>query len=330
MRRAVQWSVFLPLQALGSPFGAVGAAMTGVRGLSTSRRRGVSFTAAQVIQPRWLLHHLGLRDDPRTVALLRHMPDDADLGRWMMFAPTLLAHRLTGFVPPGATPTEGLPLAGLLTRRIHEFDRIFRSAVERVEQVVVMGAGFDLRILEHTEGRPVRAFEVDQASTQALKLEVMEKASIAHDWVTYLPVDFRTESWVDTLVAGGFDPSRPTYFHWESVSLYLDEVVVRDTLRKMGELAAPGSILAQDVYATAVTHPRSALLGAAVRSVALVGEPVKFGLDLSGDVREAADELLAGSGFATAECIAIGGRSWLRRDPVYAIVVAEKPVATAR
>ncbi|MEM1414356.1 MAG: SAM-dependent methyltransferase [Myxococcota bacterium] len=323
MRSALQWSVFLPLQALGAPLGAVGGAVTGARGLAATRRRGVSFTAAAGIEPRWLLHQLGVRSDPRTVALLRHMPAEAELGRWMMFGPAVLAHRLTGFLPPGVTPSEAGP-ASLLTRRLHELDRIFAAAVPRVEQVVVLGGGFDLRILELTENQPVRAFEVDQAETQALKLEVMAKAGIAHEWVTYLPVDFRTESWVDTLLADGFDPTRPTYWHWESVSLYLDEAVVRETLRKIGELSATGSILAQDVYGTALTRPRSPLLGAAIHSVAMIGEPVKFGLDLSGDVRAAAEGLLEGSGFTLTEHIPVRA-SRLRRKPVYAIVVGEKP-----
>ena len=313
--------MFLPLQALGAPLGALAGVVTGARGLAATRRRGVSFTAAAVIEPRWLLHQLGVRSDPRTVAMLRHMPAEAELGRWMMFGPTLLAHRLTGFVPPGLGPRAHGP-ASLWTRRIHAFDRIFAEAVPRVEQVVVLGGGFDLRILELTEGEPVRAFDVDQKETQALKLEVMGKAGIAHDHVTYLPVDFRREAWVDTLRQGGFDPSRPTYWHWESVSLYLDEAVVRETLRQIGELSAPGSVLAQDVYGTALTRPRDPLLGAALRSVAMIGEPVKFGMDLSGDVRARAEDLLAGTGFALTECIPLRP-SPVHRDPVYAILVGE-------
>jgi O-methyltransferase involved in polyketide biosynthesis len=45
----------------------------------------------------------------------------------------------------------------------------------------------------------VKVFELDQGKTQNLKIATMKKAGIEYDWVTYIPVDFKKESWVEKL-----------------------------------------------------------------------------------------------------------------------------------
>ena len=42
-----------------------------------------------------------------------------------------------------------------------EFDRSMKRNLNRVDQVVVMGAGFDLRVLKYTDGKNVKVFELD-------------------------------------------------------------------------------------------------------------------------------------------------------------------------
>ncbi len=61
------------------------------------------------------------------------------------------------------------------------FDRIMEKNVENVEQVVIMGAGFDLRVLKYTEGKNVKVFELDQENTQNLKIETMKK--MGEPWI---------------------------------------------------------------------------------------------------------------------------------------------------
>jgi O-methyltransferase involved in polyketide biosynthesis len=55
-----------------------------------------------------------------------------------------------------------------------------------------------------------------------VKVETLKKAGIEHDWITYIPVDYATESWVDNLLEAGFDKTKKTLFLWQSVSLYLE------------------------------------------------------------------------------------------------------------
>ena len=115
----------------------------------------------------------------------------------------------------------------------------------------IPGAGFDLVALHFTRGKNVEVFELDQTATLQVKVETLDKAGIAHDWITYVPVDYSSESWVDKLVTTGFDRTKKTLFLWQSVSLFLEPDAVKKTLREMAGLCAEGSIIAQDFYSRA-------------------------------------------------------------------------------
>lgn len=85
-------------------------------------------------------------------------------------------------------------------------------------------------------------FELDQAKTQQLKRDLLQKAGIDTAHVTYIEVDFSTKQWYEKLEASGYDPTKKTLFLWEGVTLYLAEEDVRNTLREMKAHAAAGSV----------------------------------------------------------------------------------------
>lgn len=116
------------------------------------------------------------------------------------------------------------------------------------DELTPIGGGYDLRVLKYLKGKNLKVFGLDQEKTQNLKIGTMDKAGIAHDWITYIPIDFRNESWVEKLIENGFDKTKKTFFLLESVSLYLDNDVVMDTLKKMADLSVKGSVIAKDFY----------------------------------------------------------------------------------
>ena len=67
------------------------------------------------------------------------------------------------------------------------------------------------RVLKYTKGKNVKVFELDQGKTQNLKIATMKKAGIEYDWVTYIPVDFKKESWVEKLTQNGIDRTKRTF-----------------------------------------------------------------------------------------------------------------------
>jgi methyltransferase (TIGR00027 family) len=71
-------------------------------------------------------------------------------------------------------------------------------------------------------GTRVRCFEIDTPETQAFKRETLKRAGVDNARVTYAPADFLEEDWLENLLDAGFEPNKPRFFLWESVTMYLD------------------------------------------------------------------------------------------------------------
>ena len=195
--------------------------------------------------------------------------------------------------------------------------------VDEMEQIVLPGAGFDLIALQFTKGKKVKVFELDQVNTLNIKVETLKKAGIKHDWITYIPVDYANESWVDKLLGAGFDRTKKTLFLWETVSMFLDADIVKETLRKMADLCADGSIIAQDFYSKAFVLGEYSIIAKRQNSmIENMGEPLKFGIDMSNDPKAAVESFLRECGLKMTEFIQFGEK--LDIEPFYCIVEAEK------
>lgn len=325
MLKFFQFLVFLVWQIFFLPFAILGGLLAVYFEMVVSKKLGVSFTAGQAIQPRWTMHYFAVRSDPNTVAFMKHLPIESHLGFLGMFGAALLANRICGYIPSFTQiPEHGKEtLTNFINSRTVLFDQIMEKYASEVEQIVIMGGGFDLRILQLTGDGTARVFEVDQEKTQAMKLETIQKAGLSNDWITYITVDFREESWVANLLAHGFEPTKKTYFHWESVSLYLEEDVVRDTLSKMSALSSKGSILAQDFYSKSFIAGDTYLMRKAIQLVEKMGEPWLYGIDMSGDVKTSIEALVNEFKFQVSEVSQFGHRG-KKGKPFYAITVCEK------
>jgi len=135
------------------------------------------------------------------------------------------------------------------------------------EQVVILGAGFDTRALRLVPDR--RVFELDVTETLALKRERLPQIPSR-----LVPVDFEREPFEDRLRAAGF-ADEPAVFVWEGVTSYLSAEAVDSTLRSIAALSTLGS----RVVFTYLDRSGGRGLGAAARTVRLVGEPFSFGFD---------------------------------------------------
>ncbi|MBW1881563.1 MAG: SAM-dependent methyltransferase [Deltaproteobacteria bacterium] len=326
MTKTLQFLVFLVLQILFLPLAILGMIPAVYKEMVVSRKLGASFTAGQAIQPRWIMHYFGTREDEATVAFIKAFPIESHWGFLGVMGAAIVANRICGYTPGLAkVPEPGREtLMTFLPARVVHNDRLAKRSMERVEQVVLMGAGFDLRVLELSRGTDLEVFELDMDKTQQLKLATMKAAGIAYDHVTYVPIDFRHEDWMDKLIEAGFDSTKTTYFHWESVNSYLEEDVVRETLRKMAELCASGSVVVQDFYSTTLlTGAASSGFGSTGRIVAWMGEPWRFGIDMSKDAKATIEALLDEYGLVVKEVVLCGAKDE-STPPFYAIVEAVK------
>jgi methyltransferase (TIGR00027 family) len=215
------------------------------------------------------------------------LPNVSHLGLRLVTGPTLLAHRLTGYVPRiyrypygGVPPMKDQPAA-----RTTFFDAALERHLAGIDQLVILGAGFDTRAYRLPVDARVQCFEIDEPRTQAFKLEMLKKASIDTSRITYVPADFEEEDWLEKLVEAGFEQDMPSFFLWEAVTMYLDREAVESTLRKIASTAT-GSVVAFDYFSAELIEERSLFMGYARAVISATGEPWKFGIDNSPPMRK--------------------------------------------
>jgi methyltransferase (TIGR00027 family) len=157
-------------------------------------------------------------------------------------------------------------------------DALARAVARGTGQFVILGAGLDTFAYRnpYPEGT-LRVFEVDHPATQAWKRRKLRNASIAVPAsVSYVPVDFERDALADRLAAAGFDASRPAFFSWLGVTMYLTDEAFASTLTLVAG-SGPGGGVAFD-YGAARSHlawtDRIALAWLS-RRVASAGEPFR-------------------------------------------------------
>ncbi len=325
MIKFFQIILYIPIQIIFIPFAIIGIIYGFYKEFGKSKKLGTSYSAGQTLQYRWFMHYFNTRPDPFSVAFTKKFPCESHFSLWSIMGPLIISHRFFGFttrlgklVEPGEETLEAT--AGI---RVLTFDKIMEKYVDEMEQIVLPGTGFDLIALHFTEEKKVKVFELDQVNTLNIKVETLNKAGIKHDWITYIPVDYANESWVDKLLGAGFDKTKKTLFLWQSVSLYLEADIVKETLRKMADLCVDGSIIAQDLYSKAyILGEISKIAKRSSRMMGRMGEPWIFGIDMSNDPKAAVESFLKDCGLKMTEYIQFGEK--LDIEPFYCIVEAEK------
>jgi methyltransferase (TIGR00027 family) len=275
--------------------------------LLIARTPGVSTTAQGPLSARWTMHNLGVREDEAANRLLTMLPGAPVLGMRLTAWPMTLAHRVTGFVPKTFRyPFEDDVTPGVeASARVTFFDGVVDRFLPGIGQLVLLGAGFDTRPYRLPKDTPVRSFEVETPTTQAVKRAMLDKAGIDTSKVAFVAADFETEDWFGKLVGAGFDTGRPGLFLWEGVIIYLDHEAVEDTLRKVAD-CAKGTLLAFDYYTTVSLESNDMYWRFARASTKSAGEPLKFGVDSAPPSRERLSELLRSCGLALLEQRTLG------------------------
>ena len=162
-------------------------------------------------------------------------------------------------------------------------DAVQSALAQGIGQVVILGAGLDTRPYRLAGIEHANVFEVDLPSVQeGKKKKLLKRFGRLPENVTFIPIDFDTQS-LETVFAGtNFDLSKPAVFVWEGVTQYLSEDAVRRTLTFVGT-SAPGSILVFTYVLKSVIERHSDIAGAdtMMNRVAKEGAPWLFGLEPS-------------------------------------------------
>jgi methyltransferase (TIGR00027 family) len=125
-----------------------------------------------------------------------------------------LAARLFGLRPSAALLNAyidrrwpGARTSGIARTKL--IDGWIEQAACGIDQVVLLGAGFDTRAWRLDTLAAARIFEVDHPNTASVKQERLRSAHADLKRATFVKVDFETDDFDQLLRAAGFDAARP-------------------------------------------------------------------------------------------------------------------------
>jgi methyltransferase (TIGR00027 family) len=186
----------------------------------------------------------------------------------------------------GMSERRGPGVVGWLLARERVIDEyLLQMAAEGIDQLVILGAGYDARAYRFARKLGnAHVFEVDTPATQAAKRERVEMFLDEVDLaLTFVPVDFETQTLTDELKQHGYDPSKKTLHLIQGVFPYLTAEAVDNVLAFIQQDSAPGSAVVfdfidEDVVAGKIPH-------AEIRSTNLYGyfrgEQIQFGIPIN-------------------------------------------------
>jgi methyltransferase (TIGR00027 family) len=300
MRTIVKASFFRLIQIVSFPIELVGYVLFVTKSILFSRKSGVSMTALAPLYMRYMRHQLGVRLDEPGVRLMMALPNVSHLGIRLFTGPTILASRLTGYVPAVYRyPYQGKPSVPYESAaRTAFFDAALARHLGDIKQFVLLGAGWDTR--SYQMPKDIYCFEVDMEKTQQTKRAMLEKVGLDTTRVAFVLVDLLKENWLEKLVNAGFESDKPSFFLWEGVTMYLDREAVEKTLRIIASTAS-GSVVAFDYFNADLVESQSLSMRYTRAVLNATGEPIRFGIESAPPSSKYVAAFLASCGLSMEE-----------------------------
>ena len=169
-----------------------------------------------------------------------------------------------------------------ITARERYIDDFLKAGLrEGLNQVVILGAGFDTRAYRIPGIERTRVFEVDHPATQEVKLKRLKRViEPLPGHVTFIAMDFNRQTLGECLPAGGYSEQGKTLFVWQGVTQYLTAKGVDDTLAFIAGHSGPGSAVIFDYFHNEFLRDTSRPEVRRLRRIMqVVGEEHVFGID---------------------------------------------------
>jgi methyltransferase (TIGR00027 family) len=153
-------------------------------------------------------------------------------------------------------------------------DNLAFAVANGVQQYVILGAGLDTFAYRNPYPS-LKVFEVDFPSTQEFKRTMLAAAKISEpEPLTFVPLDFEHQTLADGLAQAGFDTTRPAFFSWLGVVMYLTLPAFRSTIDLIAALPVGSGIAFDYSVAAEELSPRmQAARKSLSQRVAAAGEP---------------------------------------------------------
>ena len=230
--------------------------MTRSAGVGQDVERGPDSTA--VTTALWRAAHLRLDAPP-------HIVED-DVGLRLLRDTDVLARYVGPGVAVGPDVWLSHPYMGEKFRRARAgavararlVDDIVAECADRgLDQNVILGAGLDSFALRHISlVRKLRVFEVDEPDTQAWKRRRLHELGMnPPETLSFVPVDFERQSWVEEIAKAGFDRGRQAVVSSLGVTQYLSVDAIQAMLREVAGLARRTTIVCSFVLPAPLIEP---------------------------------------------------------------------------
>lgn len=233
------------------------------------------------------------------VALFRALESRLSADRRLFddpYAQAFLGARLRAVLALARVPVTGGIVVGAIDRgwpgarvgvvvRTRFIDGALMTALaDGIDQVVILGSGFDTRPYRVPGVERARIFEIDAPATvQSKRTRMGDLLGCLPPHVSMVAMDFEREDLEAVLARTEFRPQAPCVVIWEGVTGYLSAAAVDATLRRLATLAAPHSRLVLTYLDHASLEGRTEVpgVGATMTAVRHAGEPFRFGFDPS-------------------------------------------------
>ena len=174
-------------------------------------------------------------------------------------------------------------LSSSIIIRVKYFDDYIEKSINKgIEQLVMLGAGYDTRVYRITGLNQINVFEVDHPNTQSFKIEKINQIlESTPDNIVYVPVDFETDKIGSKLFEYGYDPLKKTLFIMEGLIMYIPSESVENTLKFIQNNSGEGSSIIFDYYPSSVVDGTcKQKMGHNIRNFVMAqGEPLQFGIE---------------------------------------------------
>ena len=325
MIRILQNLTYILLQIILLPISLIGMIYANYKQQKNSKKAKISYTAGQVIQGQWILHYFNIRRDYNIIKFIKNFPAESHIGFYMMFSAAILANKLVKFVPKALIKNnlDDISSYSFLFFRTKKIDQLVKCKIEKVEQFVVLGAGFDLRSIRYNNDK-LKVFELDKKNTQNFKLDTLKKAKIITNNISYIECDLNNSDWSIDLIKQGFKKNKKTLFLFESVGCYLEENIVNNILSTIKSISAKGSILIQDLYSTRFLHQDEfQRVKRGKKLIQNFGENWNFTMNMDNNVEAEISKLLEKNNLIPLENYICGKNSTKSKNPFYAISLSK-------
>ena len=169
-----------------------------------------------------------------------------------------------------------------LVARVRFFDDVVKSSINNgLEQLVIIGAGYDTRAYRIEGLDKIQVFEIDHPSTQKIKIKkIKEIFKSQPNHVTYIPLDLEIDKLGQELLKTRYNGSKKTLFIMEGLLMYISPEIVDKIFSFIVHNSGKGSSILFDYIPLSVVEGTCELEAGHnwQKGVTEAGEPFKFGI----------------------------------------------------